>query len=163
MDTLCGDRGSNSFEDLDVTPEYKKTRDKLKAKLKKQGDAWDKTAQEIKAFRGEMEFPCGCGANHKFNECVAVQTHWYTRPYSCSEGDYWNEGELQIICPDSEERNRNRLLFHSGKEGSAIENRFKNMYKPCFKEVVEEHKENESYSFWNNYDMRDHPEDYDLG
>ena len=46
---------------------------------------------------------------HKIKDCVAIQTHWYTEPSGCTEGDYWNQGEINIICPET--NHRNRMLF----------------------------------------------------
>jgi hypothetical protein len=41
----------------------------------------------------------GCGTQFPVNQLTYIQTHWYTRPYSCNEGDYWNLGEGQFKCP----------------------------------------------------------------
>ena len=40
----------------------------------------------------------GCGAMLPVSSLEYIQTHWYTEPYSCSGGDYWNMGEGQFIC-----------------------------------------------------------------
>jgi hypothetical protein len=48
----------------------------------------------------------GCGAEHKVSMLEYIQTHWYTRPSGCTEGDYWNLGEGQFICPSCGKKNR---------------------------------------------------------
>lgn len=41
----------------------------------------------------------GCKRLSKISNIIYIQTHWYTEPYSCAGGDYWNEGEGQFNCP----------------------------------------------------------------
>lgn len=41
-----------------------------------------------------------CESQWVVQHLVWIQTHWYTPPRSCNEGDYWNEGEGQWKCPD---------------------------------------------------------------
>jgi hypothetical protein len=48
----------------------------------------------------------GCGAQFPVNQLTYIQTHWYTSPYSCSGGDYWNQGEGQFKCPSCGHINR---------------------------------------------------------
>jgi hypothetical protein len=48
----------------------------------------------------------GCGTKHKVNDLTYIQTHWYTPPSGCTDGDYWNQGEGQFICPTCGELNR---------------------------------------------------------
>jgi len=83
----------------------------------------------------------GCNELHKIGDLVAIQTHWYTPPSGCTEGDYWNEGELQFVCPET--GTINRLLFNNYDvpwEERRIyknnpESQFKRMYRKLFKEV----------------------------
>lgn len=48
----------------------------------------------------------GCGASLRVSDLTYLQTHWYTEPYSCTGGDYWNQGEGQFICPKCGAKNR---------------------------------------------------------
>lgn len=48
----------------------------------------------------------GCGASFKVSSLTYIQTHWYTPPYSCTGGDYWNMGEGQFKCPTCGALNR---------------------------------------------------------
>ena len=48
----------------------------------------------------------GCGRLSAIHTIEYIRTHWYVRPYSCTGGDYWNEGEGQFICPKCGYRNR---------------------------------------------------------
>lgn len=40
-----------------------------------------------------------CNKQPKLKDCTYIQTYWYTRPYGCSGGDYWNQGEGRFKCP----------------------------------------------------------------
>ena len=64
---------------------------------------------QVEKQRANKQFRCCCGSMHKIKDCVAIQTHWYTEPSGCTEGDYWNQGEINIICPET--NHRNRMLF----------------------------------------------------
>jgi hypothetical protein len=48
----------------------------------------------------------GCGKRLQVGKLTYIQTHWYVRPYSCNDGDYWNRGEGQFDCPNCGHRNR---------------------------------------------------------
>jgi hypothetical protein len=70
-------------------------------------------AAEIAELEGYTEVVCtgnchgpGCGASLYIRDLIYIQTHWYVRPYSCSEGDYWNAGEGNFLCPQCGHRNR---------------------------------------------------------
>lgn len=110
----------------------------------------------LKKQKALKQFKCGCGKMHRIKDCKVIQTHWYTSSSGCSRGDYWNEGELRIICPDTYVRNR--LLFdtydvewekrshydyNAGKQFSRI-------YKELFKEVIEDYSTDKS-NWVNNY------------
>jgi len=41
----------------------------------------------------------GCGAKLHVSDLVYIQTHWYVPPSGCTDGDYWNTGEGQFVCP----------------------------------------------------------------
>src|ERR1700743_3730080 len=48
----------------------------------------------------------GCNSAFQPKDLTYIQTFWYTPPYSCSGGDYWNYGEGQFICPLCGVKNR---------------------------------------------------------
>jgi hypothetical protein len=47
-----------------------------------------------------------CGTMLPIKNLAYIQTHWYTEPYGCTGGDYWNQGEGQFTCPVCGELNR---------------------------------------------------------
>ena len=53
-----------------------------------------------------------CGLHHMVGGLTYVQTHWYVRPYGCTDGDYWKQGEGQWDCPAC--GNNNRLYDKPG-------------------------------------------------
>lgn len=71
----------------------------------------------------------GCGKRSKIKDTTYVVTHWYTEPHGCTGGDYWNEGEHQLICTHCD--GRIRLIY--GNEF------LKNKHKDIYKEVIKEH------------------------
>ncbi len=77
-------------------------RARLERRLEKLGD------ERIAALR-EKRWKCraaGCGRTSKLSSVVLIQTHWYTAPFSCSGGDYWNAGERNLVCPKCSVRHR---------------------------------------------------------
>lgn len=54
-----------------------------------------------------------CELSSKLREVIFVQTHWYERPYSCTSGDNWLEGEVNLLCPNC--GCRHRLLSDKSK------------------------------------------------
>jgi hypothetical protein len=48
----------------------------------------------------------GCKRWLDVKTLVYIQTHWYTEPFSCNGGDYWNQGEGQFMCPKCGAKNR---------------------------------------------------------
>lgn len=78
----------------------------------------------------------GCGAKLQIGKLTYIQTLWYERPYGCTDGDKWHDGEGQFDCPKC--GNRNRLFERPNIEA----------LKYSFKEVVEEH---EKVSYYNNF------------
>jgi hypothetical protein len=104
---------------------------------------------KLKEAQANKLFRCvACKGIHKIKTCVAVQTHWYTEPYGCTGGDYWNMGELWIICPKTEVANR--VLFNDHDVDYEkrkhyewdVEEQFRRIYSPLFKSVVETHRDN---------------------
>lgn len=93
-----------------------------------------------------------CDKPHQIRALKAIQTHW-------TGGDYWNEGELQFICPETDVRNR--LLFNNNdipwEKRKDYENdpeaQFRVKYKKLFREVTDEHDRDDerNYEFENNY------------
>ena len=53
---------------------------------------------DIEQQKKDTRIVCSCGHSQKISDSVFVQTHWYTRPRGCMEGDYWNNGEGQVVC-----------------------------------------------------------------
>ena len=104
--------------------------------------------------RANLKFKCGCGKLHKIKDCVVIQSHWYTRPSGCSDGDYWNEGELQIICPATDVKNRamfsNYDVAYENRNRYAYnaEKQFSRIYKPLFKAVIDDYNKDKR-NFWN--------------
>src|SRR5271157_209043 len=76
--------------------------------------------KKSRTLSGKMFRCVACKGIHKIKTCVAIQTHWYVAPHSCSGGDYWNEGELWILCPKTSVANR--VLF-LGKYNVSYEKR----------------------------------------
>jgi hypothetical protein len=73
---------------------------------------------------------CGeCNNTFEIKDLTYIQTHWYTRPSGCMEGDYWNEGEGQFDCPHCQTRWR----LYKNPEIMAL--------KHLFKDVVKEYKD----------------------
>lgn len=62
--------------------------------------ALEKAQTALDAVRKNAAIRCAkCEAIHPIAEQTYIQTHWYTSPYGCNGGDYWNLGEGQWICP----------------------------------------------------------------
>ncbi len=114
--------------------------------------------EKIDKRNKKRSIPCGgCSKPHQIGDLTAIQTHWYTQPHGCTEGDYWNEGELQFVCPET--GIVNRLLFNNydipWEERDVYENdpeqQFKRNYKKLFQKVVDSYGEKTSESWVNNY------------
>lgn len=101
--------------------------------------------EQLALARSRLRFDCGCGKRHAIKDCVAIQTHWYESPHGCMGGDYWWRDELQIICPDTD--NKNRLVFTSKKAKS----QFEIIYTPLFKEVIEDYDKDKRRWWINDY------------
>lgn len=50
--------------------------------------------------------PGGCGMALEIGELIYIQTNWYVRPYGCTGGDYYKQGEAAFVCPKCGGRNR---------------------------------------------------------
>ena len=110
----------------------------------------------------------GCEDSHRTGDLIAIQTHWYTSPHGCTEGDYWSEGELQFVCPET--GITNRLLFDN--YDVPYENRkdfehnpaeqFKIRYKSLFREVRDSYDEHTPGKWANNYYVDQHRKQFGL-
>ena len=47
-----------------------------------------------------------CGDHLPVTNLIYIQSHWYTSPYSCNGGDYWNIGEGGFKCTLCSQHNR---------------------------------------------------------
>lgn len=101
-------------------------------------------------------FKCVCGAMHKIKDCVGIQEHWYESPHGCMGGASWHSGELNILCPDNEYRNR--LWFESKYQMTnynqdtydcSARMQFERMYKSSLKSIVDDYDEN-NFKWANN-------------
>lgn len=107
--------------------------------------------KKIEVRNANRKIECrACDDSHRIKDLTAIQTHDYHEPWGCTGGDYWSQGELQFVCPETGVVNR-LLFFNSDvpyqdrkKFKNDPEAQFKDMYKHLFKEVVQVH---ESRSF----------------
>jgi len=118
--------------------------------------------QEAKQNAGKR-FICACGKLHAIKDCTVIQTHWYTPPRGCCEGDYWNTGELRVVCPTTQIRNR--VLFETRSEvpwekrqdyAFSPEMQFSRQYRCLFKSVIEDHDQDRGPTFNNYYFDKNH-------
>lgn len=113
--------------------------------------------RKIEERNGRKKIECAsCDKPHAIKTLTLIQTYWYTPPSGCTGGDYWNEGEVNFICPETEVRNR--LLFNNNeipwedrnKYENNPEDQFKANYKSLFKEVIDYYKEGHQTDEWVN-------------
>jgi len=130
----------------------------LEAQLKEVRQEESQILENIDKRNKKRRIQCGgCSNSHEIGNLTAIQTHWYTSPRGCTEGDYWNEGELQFVCPET--GIINRLLFDNSdvpwEERRIYENdpeqQFKRNYKKRFKEVVDSYDEKTPGKWVNNH------------
>lgn len=72
-----------------------------------------KAREDLRQALGKITVACtdsmygsGCGVEHEIKNLTYIQTHFYIKPYGCTGGDYYREGEGQFICPACGHRNR---------------------------------------------------------
>lgn len=129
----------------------------IKADLAEVGRKQRDLKRELDAHRARLTIKCHCGKRHQIGKLDLLQTQWYVQPFSCSGGDYWKDGELQFICPDT--KVRNRLLFDNNdvpwEKRSEYEwnpeSQFKMRYKSLFKSVVDIQDDKLTGHWVNNY------------
>lgn len=72
-------------------------------------------AEEVRRLNDEKDEICrrkmwhcyACGRKTQVSKITIIQDHWYVRPSSCSEGDYWNTSdEVFVPCPKCNTINR---------------------------------------------------------
>lgn len=111
--------------------------------------------KDLDAQRSRKRFVCACCKHsHAIRDCDAIQTHWYTHPSGCSDGDFWSTGEVQIICPKT--NHKNRVMFGQSKVPYSLrrqyeynaEMQFRRLYLKLFKSVIEDHDEDRRH--WEN-------------
>ena len=82
--------------------------------------------QEIATEQSKIVIACSsCGVQRPIGDVVYIQTHWYVRPYSCTGGDYWNEGEGNFKCLSCGFLNR----LYDREEYQKLKYRFKEIFK----------------------------------
>ncbi len=123
--------------------------------------------KELEVKRSNQTIKCGCGRSHKIKDCHLIQTHWYERPHGCSGGDTWHQGEMQFVCPDTD--NKNRLYFPQNdipyeKRGDfkySAEQQFQRIFKRLFKSVTEDY-DTDKRKWWLNEWINNHHEQYGI-
>ncbi len=59
----------------------------------------EESHEAIRAQKAATMFKCAaCLALIPIAGLEYIQTYWYTEPYGCTGGDYWNLGEGMIPC-----------------------------------------------------------------
>ena len=142
----------------------------LEDKLEQINQEKNRILEEINKQNKAKSIPCKCCDNpHKIGDLVAIQTHRYILPRGCMEGDYWLEGELQFVCPETGVKNR--LLFDNydvpfDKRENFQHNpdmQFKVNYGRLFREVVDEYNHIKgSGRSVNNYFVDEHRKEFGL-
>jgi hypothetical protein len=133
-----------------------KTPTKIEQQLAVLATEQSKLFKQLETQRANKQFMCGCGKMHRVKSCTLIQSHYYVRPSGCTDGDYWSMGEMQIVCPDTD--NKNRLFFNNYDIDWSLRDhyvhnagdQFRRRYKSLFKEVIDDY-EKDKREWWNNY------------
>lgn len=139
----------------------------IKARLAKLIAEHSELLKKMDEKKANLRFRCGCGRTHRIKDCVAIQTHWYTSPSGCTGGDYWNIGEMQIICPVTDVKNRcmfnNYDVDWTKRDDYAYnaEKQFRSQYKGLFKEVIDDY-DKDKRGWWNNFYFDDNHKKFNL-
>ena len=128
----------------------------IRKKIKELKQQLLEVEEQERKLQSNLKFLCCCKKMHKIKECVVVQRYYETGGYSCY-GGYTAEGELQIICPKTNVRNR--VLFDDydtpwEKRDHYDYNpqmQFKSNFKKLFKEIVDEYEKDKNYQWENNF------------
>ena len=96
-----------------TTPTVKNDK-KLNDELQKINVSLEKTRAKLEKLEhqravalAKTQVVCGtCKKPTTVQDVDYIQTHWYVPPSGCTEGDYWNEGEGQFMCPACDAVNR---------------------------------------------------------
>jgi hypothetical protein len=139
----------------------------LRQQISSLEDKKQKLLKKLDIQRSRMFFECGCGRKHQIKTCEIIQTFWYQSPHGCMGGDYWVPGELQIICPDTD--HKNRLMFDNydvewsqrNDYDYSAEEQFKYMYRHLFKNVILDYNKDKR-KFWNNSYFDDNHQKFGL-
>lgn len=141
----------------------------LEDQLKQVHQEETRILQKIDERNKKKTIKCsGCDEFHQIGTLKAIQTHWYTQPFGCTGGDYWNIGELQFVCPET--GIINRLLFDNydvpweerRKYENNPEEQFRTNYKKLFKEVVDTHGDKIQGKWVNNFYVDQHRKEFGI-
>jgi len=138
-----------------------KLEDQLENIRKEEGKILDR----IKNRNSKRKIQCSCCENfHEIHNLTAIQTHWYVTPSGCTEGDYWNEGEIQFLCPDSGVINRVMFDNYDLEKRKLYdpEYQFKSIYKILFNEIKNEYRDKMPGERMNNYYVDSHRKKFGL-
>lgn len=128
-----------------------------------------KILKKIEKRNQQKTIKCAaCDKLHSIGSLDAIQMHWYTEPYGCTGGDYWNTGELRFVCPLT--NIVNRLLFNNydvpwenrHEYEYDAEEQFRNNYKYLFKSVKDTYRDKENRKTVNNYYVDKHRKKFGL-
>jgi hypothetical protein len=109
---------------------------KHKAELERELAAVNKGIADSKSRK--MVQCAACGKRSRVSGVDYIQTLYYERPYGCTGGDRWHEGEGCFLCPKCGVRNR-LLGGHPGFRGNEDNYHKTHPYtylKPYFREVI---------------------------
>lgn len=140
---------ANQAEGFVTTADYKMV-------VEKAEQALVAARENLNDVRRNRSILCSCSSFHKICELELIVTHWYVEPYSCTEGDYWVEGEWNFMCPDTGMRNRlhfdDYMVAYDQRDraGIAAEPTFKQIYRRLFKSSRSVHEHYIKGNFYEN-------------
>ena len=99
----------------------------------------------LRSERARRHIRCACGAPQAVRDFHLIVTHYYIGAHGCTGGDYWSEGEWNIVGPCGQ---NNRLLFddygvdwrRKHDVGVGVEATFKHLYRELFRSTEQEHR-----------------------
>ena len=105
-------------------------------------------------IRANKKFLCVCGAEHKIKDCDTLQSHWHEPSHGYEDGG-WYSGEIHIMCPDHNIKNRLLFTDHPNYQlrnhyDHSAEMQFSRLFKKLFKKVTNDYKEDKT-PWRNNY------------